>query len=812
MLTLSHNGIIDIAIGKNRHEKNWKNRQWEWSDLIERFSDTHRTTETYKEYLAATKTRQDEIKDIGGYVGGHMNQGRRKSGSVTFRQLITLDVDYGELDFWDNFCLKLPYAAAIHSTHKHSKETPKFRLVLPLDRAVGAEEYAAISRKIAGIMGIEMFDPTTFQPERLMHWPSTAKDGRWFFDYQDEPWIIADEVLAMYEDWTDTSEWPLSSRAKAAIKRGIAKQGEPTEKRGIVGSFCRTYSLSEALEKFLPDVYERCDIDDRYTFIGGSTAAGLVIYEDKFAYSHHGTDPISGKLVNAFDLVRLHRFEPMDDEAAADTPINRMPSFTAMAEFAGKDEYVRKQIGAERFNQALEEFSEFTEIATLDPDDDSTDWLKEMEVDEKGKYTSTINNVLIALECDPNLKGKFGFNEFDKREIAFSKLPWRNVKPGTKNLTDTDDAGLRHYIERVYGVSNNGKIKDALDISVHNHAFHPIKDYFKSLKWDGKDRISTFLPDYMGVENSAYVKAITRKMLVAAVTRIYEPGTKFDFVLTLVGKEGVGKSQLFARLGRQWFSDSFNGVQGKEAFEQLQGAWIIEVPELAGLKKADADAVKHFIGKTIDKYRVAYGKRTEDFPRQCVFVATTNDHYFLVAINGNRRFWPVTVFENEPTKSVFKDLTEEEVNQIWAQALVIYAIGDEDLCLSQELEEIAFGIQSSHVLEDDRIGIIEKYLDTLLPENWEELSIYDRRAFLQNEDPLTPPGTVKRTRVCMGEIWCEALGGMQKDVTKYNTKSLHELMRKVENWGRYKTKMRNRLYGTQITYVLLSDFEYGKTL
>ena len=236
------------------------------------------------------KAQQDRIKDIGGFVGGHLAEGRRKNDSVTARQILTLDLDFPPADFWnvlmDN--LDIDSALAVYSTHKHSPGSARYRLVMPLDRTVTSDEYEAIARKIAEKIGMDFFDDSTFQPARLMFWPSHSRDIEPFFQYYDAPFLSADAVLAEYPDWADTSFWPESSRLAGIRRRQADKQGDPLEKKGIVGAFCRTYTVSGAISKFLPDIYVPTMKPDRYTYAAGSAAAGLVVYDgDAFAYSNH---------------------------------------------------------------------------------------------------------------------------------------------------------------------------------------------------------------------------------------------------------------------------------------------------------------------------------------------------------------------------------------------------------------------------------------------------------------------------------------------------------------------------------------------
>lgn len=799
-MELRYNGTLDIATGKSRKEKNWKNREIQWGDLVKRISTTHRTAESFAEYLNSKKPRQDEIKDIGGFVGGYLANGKRTSGSVLHRQLLTLDIDFGVKDLWEDFCLLFGNAAAIYSTHKHSPEHPRLRLIMPLNRAVNCEEYEAIGRWIAGQIGIDQFDHTTFQPSRLMYWPSTSKDGEYFFTYQDGEWLDADAVLGEYHNWQDSSEWPISDREGHVVRRDIAKQGDPLEKKGIIGAFCRTYDVHEAIDLFLGDVYEATDTEDRYSYKEGSTGGGLVVYDGKYAFSHHGTDPCSGKLCNAFDLVRIHKYGLKDEDTKEGLQVTALPSFKAMVDFAGTLPEVRKLVGVEKLQAAKGDFADVElEEGEEEPD---YEWLKEMEIDRNNKYLSTVNNVVLVLSNDVNLKGRLALDTFEKREIAMRDLPWRKVHHNTRYLVDSDDANIRHYLEATYGISGREKIKDGLDVVLQRNAFHPVRNYLNQLDWDGVQRVDNLLIDYMGAEDSDYTRAVTRKALCAAVTRIFRPGAKFDYVLVLVGKQGQKKSMIFDKLGMEWFSDSLGTVQGKEALEALQGSWIIEMAELAGLRKAEVEQVKHFITKREDKFRVAYGRRTENFPRQCVFFGTSNNKDFLRDPTGNRRFWPVDTYTRDPLNAV-EDISRETVGQIWAEVVQIYRQG-ETLYLPAELEEIAYKQQEEHTETDEREGLITAYLDKLLPTNWDEMDLYQRRAYLNGEEAedLLTVGVNKRRKVCVAEIWEECLGGFRKDMTTHNTKFIHDIMRALEGWQQSKLKVRFKGYGVQRGYLL----------
>lgn len=791
VISLKNDGTVTIATGRSRKETQWKNRELLWSDLAKRLSETTRTSETFEEYRKSPKSVQDNIKDVGGFVGGTLSGGRRRADAVAWRQILTLDADYVKGDFWASVEMMFDNACLIYSTHSHSPKNPRIRLVIPLARPITADEYQAVSRRVAADLGIDFFDDTTYEAHRLMYWPSTSKDAEFIFEIQDAEWLDPDAVLARYEDWTDPSYWPESSRVQQSRERMADRQGDPWEKHGMVGAFCRTYSIDDAIKTFLSDIYEPAQ-DGRYTYKPGSTSGGLVLYQDgKFAYSHHGTDPVGGQLVNSFDLVRIHKFGVRDEEAKEGTPINRMPSYLAMQEFAAKDDNVKKQLGLERLEEASSDFD------VVEIKEEDNEWLKELERHHRtGMILSTRNNALIVLENDPNLKGKIAFNEFTHRPYILEDLPWENAEAGG-SWTDDDESALFHYLESVYGIDSPGKVRDALGVIMKKHRHHPVREFLDSLEWDGIDRLETLLIDYLGAEDSVYVRAVTRKTFTAAVKRIYQPGCKFDYMLTLIGPQGVGKSYILNKLGGDWFSDSLTNVQGKEAYEQLQGVWLIEMGELTATRKADNEAIKHFLTKRIDSFRVAYGRHTSDFPRQCIFVGTTNDKTFLKDRTGNRRFWPVEVMQQEPTLSIWKHLNKEEIRQIWAEAKHYY-LDDEKLYLTGKLEDEAKKRQEEHREEMPMAGLVQEYLEKPLPLDWNDWDLGRRRMYLDDEFNSYEGVTTERDRVCALEIWVEVYGGDPKNMKPMDARNINDIMREMPGWERSKSTLRfGKIYGTQ---------------
>lgn len=784
-----------IAVGNSRMDKKWKNKDMSWDDFKQKCSQTIRTTETVAEYRKMSKPAQDNAKDVGGFVGGALKQGKRKNGFVDGRSMLTLDLDHAVPEVWDAVTMLFDFKCLMYSTHKHTPEAPRVRLIIPLSREVSAEEYAPVSRMVAKDIGMEMVDDTCHEAARLMYWPSTSSDGVFLFESQDGPMLNPDDILARYKDWHDTSEWPMSSRQSEIVKRTIAKQADPLEKEGMVGAFCRAYSIEEAIDTFIPDIYKPSAMAGRYDYIPADSSAGVVIYDDEFAYSHHATDPACGQLMNAFDVVRIHKYGALDDKAKPDTSPSKMPSFKAMVDFAIKDEKVKLQLAKERELQAADDFD----------DGNDANWQTKLELDKNGGISESLTNFVTILRYDQRLH-EIAYNEhscgISIRDAEL--LPWEQLKPG---WSDADLASLTAYLDRVYHIFSPSKLKNALLTITAERSFHPIKEYLEGLpEWDRKKRLETLLIDYLGAEGSSYVRAVTRKTLVAAVARVYEPGIKFDTVLVLSGPQGIGKSMFFAKLGGVWFSDSLtiSDMRDKTGAEKLQGFWIMEIGEMNGIKKVEVETVKSFASRQDDKFRVAYGTVVESHPRQCVICGTSNSQHFLRDVTGNRRFWPVQV-TGECEKHPW-NMDKALLEQIWAEALTLYNAGEE-LILKGTDAEMAAEKQQEALENDDREGLVREYLDKLLPADWAKLSLSEKRMYLAGDEFTTQnrAGVAPRDKVCNLEIWAECFGREPANIRKQDSYELNAIMAKLDGWKRYDGNKSGKLsfkdYGSQIAYV-----------
>lgn len=794
---MQHNRKITLSVGASRKATVWTPQTMMISELYERLRIPARGTETLAAYLSMSKGQQDDLKDVGGFMAGTLNGTRRKAGAVTGRDVITLDLDNIAAGATEDVARRvagLGCGYCIYSTRKHMASAPRLRVLLPLDRTCTADEYEPCARRVASMIGMELADPTTFEASRLMYWPSCSADSQYVYYAEDKPLLSVDGLLSTYTNWRDYTSWPVVPGAVNPV-RLAAKQGDPETKKGVVGAFCRVYDVETAMDVFLPGIYTAVDtMPGRFTFTGGSTTGGAVLYDNgKFLYSHHATDPCGNALVNAFDLVRLHKFNDRDDDAAPGTPTNRLPSYTAMCELAAQDTKVSRLMLKERWDEATEGFQT---VQSDEPEDDS--WRERLKMHPKsGNPLPTIDNIWIILENDPRLKGKFALNEFAGRGEVLGALPW--AEGAQRRLWgDNDNAGLYWYLEKVYGITGRANVDGALSLHSERHAFNEVSAYLHGLHWDGQERLDTLFIDFLGAEDNEYTRAVTRKAFTAAVARAMKPGCKYDNMTILSGRQGLGKSTLLDKMSRGWFNDSIRTFEGKEASELLQGVWIVEVGELDAFRRSDVSRIKQFLSQKADRFRAAYGRHVKEIPRRCVFFGTTNNVDFLQDRTGNRRFWPVDVGVHAPTRNVWRDL-DHEVDQLWAEAVVRWRSG-ESLYLSGELEELAQQRQEAHREASTKEGLIMDFLELPVPKEWPNWTLEQRQVFLSG-NTKGDVELVPREKVCALEIWCELLGGKKGDMRRADTQEINGILDSLPGWTRTRSNMRFGYCGAQRGFI-----------
>lgn len=775
---------LAIAYGNNRQAKTWVNKTITFDELKERLKVTIRTPESAEEYAKFNKAKRDAVKDHGGFVAGALKGGRRKVDTVELRSMVALDGDRIDKAFLENYEANAPYTSLLYTTHSSTDDDPRVRLVYPLTRDVTPEEFVAVSRYLAQMLGIDHFDECSYLPNQLMYWPSTPSNGSFVFLDVEKEWLDPDEVLAAHPEWTDPTRLPTSSRESRANTTASAKVQDPLDKEGAVGFFNRAFfPIGRALEKFLSDVYEPTDNENRWHYIQSSSMAGVEIIEGgKFVYSHHAKDPAYLKLCNAFDLVRIHKFG--DDDVKK--------SFNAMCELAMQDEEVKRIAMEEKLAQAEADFNA-----------SDGDWMTRLKYQSRsGQLENSVYNLNLILNNDPDF-ANFAFNELANRIQITGPLPWERPE-GNAFWRDADTAQLKSIIDIRYLPFSSRNHDVAFTKVADDRHFHPVRDYLDSLpEWDGIERVDDLFIRYLQADDTPYVRAVTRKTFAAAVARVYVPGIKFDCVPVLDGDQGIGKSTIVKDLvTSEYYSEtlSLTDMDDKSGAEKLQGFWAVEIGELAGMKKADIEKVKAFLSTCDDKYRPSYGKVVESHPRQCIIIATVNgERGYLRDITGNRRFWIIKLHQKKQKKTW--DFTPEYRAQFWAEAKEIWKSG-EKLYLEGDLLEAAEEAQQSAMEVDERLGMVEEYLNTRLPDDWVEMDLFQRRNFLQGSEFGMPEhkGAVLRTEVSNAEIWCECYGKSLQELKPTDSYAIAALMSQIPGWKRTTSIKRQPIYGRQRLY------------
>ena len=451
-----------------------------------------------------------------------------------------------------------------------------------------------------------------------------------------------------------------------------------------------------------------------------------------------------------------------------------------------------------------------------------------LERDHKGKLLNNTRNFNLIIYNDPYLKGCVGFDAFSYRMVPMRALPWSDKLITDVAWRDSDDSGMQNYIDSVYNLRSDKVFKDAIDEYAHKHSFHPIRDFFNNLpEWDGTPRAENYFIDSLNVKDTKYARNVTKKWLIAAVARVFHPGCKWDYCLALKSsKQGTGKSSSLARLGGKWFNDSISDITNKDALEALLGNWIIEIGEMQATKRADNEAIKSFMSRQVDKFRKSYGRRTEEYPRQCIFAATTNSEEFLKDRTGGRRFLILVSNANDSdTKQRLAKFDKKYITQLWAEVYHLYnelfknGFDSSLLDVDDEIKLIAKNLQSGYTEGAGLEGMVIAYLNRPVPNYWQYLSKQDRRKWIQGEikeidsehigvDKLEPEdksktsiklrGEVYRGTVCAIEFAYEELKIDDPGKARPTLKEINEIIAHLPDWIKVENRsFRTSAYGQQ---------------
>lgn len=721
--------IIGIAEGRAISLGKARNRRLSWEAFGKELKNPVRTNEKQSAFLKLPKEEQDKLKAVPGwFLGAVVEEGRRKRSQIQTRSLITLDADEisPEIlqtirDGTNPICAYEFYA---HTTRKHRPDNPRLRIYLLPKGDFASEKYDAVSRILAELIdpSMDSIDDVSFRSAQMMFKPSVSKDQEYLAWHNAGDVVDIETVLETFRaDWRDYRNLPYSE-SRGQRRKTQEKAENPLEKRGIVGAFCRAYTVEEAMEAFIPDVYIPGDDSGnkpRYSYSEGTTSNGVVVEDDGlFIYSHHGSDPCGETLCNAFDMVRIHRFEGLDEKRKEGQSPKDWPSFKAMAELVSDDPKVKAELLQDRvdIDEMFDDISDDDEAADelrtdgdTDIDDEIANILapsrnralpdmtkfrkpakpkkgwpqRELELNQHGQIKSSVPNLATIITNDPRFWAGIGRNEFTNkvtiRRPLRSKLtvvPPIDVEDTVngEDLTDIHDVSIKAILEAEAGQGKagwglnvaRGDVADAILLVAQRWRFHPVQEYLTRLTWDGTPRIAKIGPDIFGTPRHVYYRDAILLTMVATVARVFNPGHKWDHAPILSGEQGIRKSGFLKALyGHQWSGElTAQMASNKDAVEQMMGKLCLELPELATMRRSESEDVKAFMTFTEDRVRLAYDRRMSTFKRQCVFWGTTNADEYLKDPTGNRRFWPVAV----TVPMIDTDWIEANRDQLWAEA------------------------------------------------------------------------------------------------------------------------------------------------
>lgn len=823
---------IQITVAASCKSTDWKREKTTVHELFDKLSHPNVIQMSHAAFVALGKTeegkkQQGKLKDVGGFVGGTFAGRRRLKRDVTGRDIICLDLDEvpaGKTQEVIDKVAAFGVTYCVYSTAKHCPEKPKLRVVLPLERTCAQaelDEYEAIARKLGEKIGIDWCDASTFEPERMMYWGTCTSDVQYVFSaVENGKYLDGDAILSEYTNWRDTTLWAGVDKTAEKDRKTKHLPENPADKRNIVGAFCAVYTISEAIAKFLPDVYEEAK-DGRYTHIGSSTAGGAINYDDKYLFSHHGTDVACGMSLNAFDLVRIHLFGKEDENAGNTKDVTKLPSFKKMSEMCCKDEDVMRAYSERKKEERKDKARAHVQMLenageTVENSDNFVEVSALLRHDDKNRVIVSSQNYATVLENDEAVKvgEKYVYDEFLAAIVPLGELPYIG-KVAKGKWTDTCSFAVKRFIETRYDIRSDRIFPEVFDTVVKAHRIDSLVQAFDALpEWDGVPRLDSVLIDYLGAEDTPYTRAVTLEAFLGAVERVYNPGANHDEMLVLIGGQGICKSTFLKKIAmkKEWhLGEEIPFDDSKKASELMRGKFIVEINEMTGYTKADANAVKRFLSSDVDVYRPVYARFTEEYGRRCTFWGSTNDDEFLKDLTGNRRFRPVVCRSHATPeeKSRVHDELPKIVPQLWAEAKAIrksiWDVTHEAFRVSEEIEREAAEVAKRHLQTPETTGMILEFASRPVPEDWwkrehgkYKWDLTKRREFWENYESGTLSKDIKlveRDRICANEIWCELFGKNPGDFKQKDRIAVCAALTKLKGFERSDKNICFAFYG-----------------
>lgn len=680
-----------------------------WRALRRLFESPQTDEIDHAAFCALPPEERNARKGAEGFVAGATFAGsRRQAAEVKDVRLLFLDADHLSPTQFALFKTGAGGLAAIehawHTTRSHTPESPRVRIIVPLRRPVAADEASALGRVLASqvfadpVESISCFDDAGFRPAQLAYLPTASSDQAFEHGYVRGALADADAILSEWSgDWTDPAQLPRKPGAAAPrASGGGGKMEDPRAKRGVIGAFCRAYGIEEAIATFLPGVYEPVpsvgSAEQRYSYVGGTAAGGMIVYDDLRACSYHDSDPIGGRTVNAFDLVRIHRFGEHDEGIPEDAAPTSLPSFERLSALAMDDPAVMAELNAAMFEgYEFEEEDEPVEARSAlglgRPEVFDADWAERLERNLKtGAPKPTAHNLALILTHHPAAAGCIGYNEHLERIVRRS--PLRRPKGSTlpprplgdaangDPWADADTTDLLLLLSLPEDQGGLGmeigadKIERAIDAAARANAFNPVRNELERhhrawVQDGGRAHGPGIILKALGLEDTPYHRDVWANVLTAIVARTFEPGTKFDYMVVLQGAQGSRKSTLIELLALGRYRELASRFDDdRRMAESTRGALVVECSELGGFRRSESEDIKAYLSRTVDRVRHAYARHVAEAPRRFVLIGSTNEEAFLKDASGNRRFWPLQL-PQDPAKGETIDIELVREN-LWA--------------------------------------------------------------------------------------------------------------------------------------------------
>ncbi|PEI37468.1 VapE domain-containing protein [Bacillus pseudomycoides] len=660
-IKLKYDRLIDITDFKSLTNTNAINQKIAYGEFLNRISGPMITTEK---------------GNAGGFVGGYV-QNKRNKENVKSRSIISIDIDEvpQSLNVWENIEGFTNFAVAMYSTHKHTKDDPRYRIIIPLLYDIEPEHYEEVTQYLVGILQV-WIDEGSYQFERHMHYPTCSNSNDYEFYYQDFPFFDASFLTKQHEE------------IKTFKK---SEKADPRTKQNWIGAFTNIYSVTDVLDDFLADKYEPFR-NNRYTYVDGSSKGGLVVYDDgTHAHSNHSTDPISGKNVNSFDLYRLHKFSHLDNGTE---DMKDKPSYKAMIEHCKKDEKVRayyeEHISGGQGIRKQEEPK------------------VQNEIDFK---RNSRNKILVKAENTKKLLDSMGievyYDVIRKREYLCSLNLYFDGE-----IADHHAQGIiEEAIDMDYFITKDKLIDHLLYLASCNKK-NKVAEYFLSVskKWDGKSRIQEVFTTLNAKSDRELGIAYLKKWAIQAVKLAFNENGKMnqEFILVLQGSQGCGKTfwfkLLFSPLGDDYFKTGKRlNPENKDSVIEAVSNFAVELGELDSTMKFEQAALKAFFTESFDEFRRPYQRLSVKYPRMTVFFATVNDDEFLKDKTGNRRYAVINVGNKT------NDLKEVDIDQFWGEIATMALKDDSHLLTSEEAQKQKEHNEESELQTHEEIEILSGF-------------------------------------------------------------------------------------------------------